>query len=143
MRPLVLNYPDDPRAWTIGHEFLWGDDLLVAPVTREGATAWPVYLPAGRWHDFWTGAAYEGPGGVTLPAPVDRLPLLVRAGAILPLGPVVQHTGERPLDEVTLLIYPAGAVALRALRGRRPVERLPPGPPCADAARVRDRARPR
>ena len=66
MRPLVLNYPDDPRVWTLGHEFLWGDDLLVAPVTREGATAWPVYLPAGRWYDFWTGARHEGPGGVTL-----------------------------------------------------------------------------
>ncbi len=61
MRPLVLNYPDDPRVWTLGHEFLWGDDLLVAPVTREGATAWPVYLPAGGWYDFWTGASYEGP----------------------------------------------------------------------------------
>ena len=108
MRPLVLNYPEDPRVWTLGHEFLWGDDLLVAPVTREGATAWPVYLPAGRWHDFWTGACYEGPAGITLPAPLDRLPLLVRAGAILPMGPVVQHTGERPLDEVTLLIYPEG-----------------------------------
>jgi alpha-glucosidase (family GH31 glycosyl hydrolase) len=109
MRPLVLNYPDDPRVWSLGHQFLWGDDLLVAPVTREGATAWPVYLPAGRWHDFWTGARYEGPGGVTVPAPLDRLPLLVRAGAILPLGPVVQHTAERPLDEVTFLIYPEGA----------------------------------
>ena len=108
MRPLVLNYPDDPRVWTLGHEFLWGDDLLVAPVTREGATAWPVYLPAGRWHDFWTGASYEGPGAVTLPAPLERLPLLVRAGAIIPMGPIVQHTGERPLDEVTLLIYPGG-----------------------------------
>jgi alpha-glucosidase (family GH31 glycosyl hydrolase) len=106
MRPLVLNYPDDPRVFTLGHEFLWGDDLLVAPVTREGATAWPVYLPAGRWYDFWTGTRYEGPGGITLPAPLDRLPLLVRAGAILPMGPVVQHTGERPLDEVTFLIYP-------------------------------------
>lgn len=109
MRPLVLNYPEDPRTWGLGHQFLWGDDLLVAPVTREGATAWPVYLPAGRWYDFWTGARHEGPAGVTLPAPLDRLPLLVRAGAILPLGPVVQHTGERPLDEVTLLIYPEGA----------------------------------
>ena len=108
MRPLVLNYPDDPRVWTLGHEFLWGDNLLVAPVTREGATAWPVYLPAGRWYDFWTGNRYEGPGGITVPAPLDRLPLLVRAGAILPMGPVVQHTGERPLDEVTLLIYPEG-----------------------------------
>jgi alpha-glucosidase (family GH31 glycosyl hydrolase) len=109
MRPLVLNYPDDPRVWQLGHEFLWGDDLLVAPVTREGVKAWPVYLPAGGWYDFWSGARYEGPGGITLDAPLDRLPLLVRAGAIVPLGPVVQHTGERPLDEITLLIYPEGA----------------------------------
>ena len=109
MRPLVLNYPDDPRVWALGHQFLWGDDLLVAPVTREGATAWPVYLPAGGWYDFWTGARHEGPGGITVEAPLDRLPLFVRAGAIVPLGPVVQHTGERPLDEVTLLIYPEGA----------------------------------
>jgi alpha-glucosidase len=108
MRPLVLNYPDDPRVWTLGHEFLWGDDLLVAPVTREGATAWPVYLPAGDWYDFWTAEHHSGPGGITAPAPLDRLPLFVRGGAIIPLGPVVQHTGERPLDEVTLLIYPAG-----------------------------------
>ena len=109
MRALVLNYPDDPRVWSLGHEFLWGDDLLVAPVTREGATAWPVYLPAGGWYDFWTGARYEGPAGITLDAPLDRLPLLVRAGAIVPMGPVVQHTGERPLDEVTLLMYPEGS----------------------------------
>ena len=109
MRALVLNYPDDPRVWSLGHEFLWGDDLLVAPVTREGATAWPVYLPAGAWYDFWTGVRHEGPGGLTVDAPLDRLPIFARAGAILPLGPVVQHTRERPLDEVTLLIYPAGA----------------------------------
>jgi alpha-glucosidase (family GH31 glycosyl hydrolase) len=106
MRPLVLNYPDDPRVWQLGHEFLWGDDLLVAPVTREGATAWPVYLPAGAWYDFWTGARHEGPGGVTLEAPLDRLPLLVRAGAIVPMGPVIQHTGL-PQAEITLLIHPS------------------------------------
>ncbi len=108
MRPLVLNYPDDPRTWTLDHEYLWGDDLLVAPVTREGATAWPVYLPRGSWFDFWTGERHAGPRGVTIPAPLDRLPLLVRGGAILPLGPVVQHTGERPLDELMLQIYPEG-----------------------------------
>jgi len=106
MRPLVLNYPDDPKTWTLDHQYLWGDDLLVAPVTREGATAWPVYLPDGEWFDFWTGERYVGPGGVTLAAPLERMPLLVRAGAILPLGPIVQHTGERPLDELTLQIYP-------------------------------------
>ncbi len=109
MRPLVMNYPDDPRVWGLGQQFLWGDDLLVAPVTREGATAWPVYVPAGAWYDFWTGERHEGPGGLTVEAPLERLPLLVRAGAILPMGPVVQHTGERPLDDVTLRIYPEGA----------------------------------
>jgi len=109
MRPLVMSYPDDPRVWGLGHQFLWGDDLLVAPVTRAGATAWPVYLPAGAWYDFWTGARHEGPGGITVEAPLDRLPLFVRAGAIVPMGPVVQHTAERPLDDVTVLIYPAGA----------------------------------
>jgi alpha-glucosidase len=104
-----MNYPDDPRVWGLGHQFLWGDDMLVAPVTREGATAWPVYFPAGVWHDFWTGARHEGPGGITVGAPLDHLPLFVRAGAIVPMGPVVQHTAERPLDEITLLIYPDGA----------------------------------
>ena len=54
MRPLVLNYPDDPRGLGLGSQYLWGDDLLVAPVTREGARHWPVYLPAGDWYDFWT-----------------------------------------------------------------------------------------
>lgn len=108
MRPLVLNYPDDPRVWGLGHQFLWGDDLLVAPVTREGATAWPVYLPAGGWYDFWTGDRHEGPCSLTVEAPLDRLPLFVREGAILPMGPIVQHTGEQPLDEITLLIYPDG-----------------------------------
>jgi alpha-glucosidase (family GH31 glycosyl hydrolase) len=109
MRPLVMNYPDDPRVWGLGHQFLWGDDLLVAPVTRAGATAWPVYLPAGVWYDFWTGARHEGPSGVTVESPLERLPLFVRAGAIVPMGPVVQHTAERPLDDLTLLVYPAGA----------------------------------
>ena len=108
MRPLVLNYPNDPRAWTLDHEYLWGDDLLIAPVTREGATTWPVYLPRGSWFDFWTGARHDGPTGVTVEAPLDRLPLLVRAGAILPLAPVMQHSGEHPLDELTLQIYPEG-----------------------------------
>lgn len=109
MRPLVLNYPDDPRVWDLGSEYLWGDDLLVAPVTREGATSWPVYLPAGGWYDFWTQRRYDGPCGVTVDAPLDRLPLFVRAGAILPLGPLMQHSDERRVDEVTLLIYPDGA----------------------------------
>jgi alpha-glucosidase (family GH31 glycosyl hydrolase) len=109
MRPLVLNYPDDPAVWELGSEYLWGDDLLVAPVTRAGATAWPVYLPAGSWHDFWTQQRYIGPSGVTVEAPLDRLPLFVRAGAIVPLAALAQFDGERPWDEITLMVYPDGA----------------------------------
>jgi alpha-glucosidase len=108
MRPLVMNYPHDPQTWELGSQYLWGDDLLVAPVTRAGATSWPVYLPEGSWYDFWTQTRYDGPGGVSVDAPLDRLPLLVRAGAILPLGPPVQFGDERQLDEVTLLMYPGG-----------------------------------
>ncbi len=106
MRPLVLNYPDDPSVWELGSQYLWGDDLLVAPVTREGATAWPVYLPKGTWYDFWTGQRYEGPLGVTVEAPLDRMPLFVRGGAILPFAPIAQFDGEQPWDEIMLQIYP-------------------------------------
>jgi alpha-glucosidase (family GH31 glycosyl hydrolase) len=109
MRPLVLNYPDDPNVWDLGTEYLWGDDLLVAPVTRRGATYWTVYLPTGTWHDYWTHEVYHGPAGVTVAAPLDRLPLFVRGGAIIPLGPVMQYEGERPLEDMTLLIYPEGS----------------------------------
>jgi alpha-glucosidase (family GH31 glycosyl hydrolase) len=108
MRPLVLNYPDDPRVWEVASEYLWGDDILVAPVTRGGATHWPVYLPAGVWHDFWTNEIFHGPVDINVPAPLDRLPLFVRAGAILPLGPVAQHWDGHAPAEMTLLVYPGG-----------------------------------
>jgi alpha-glucosidase (family GH31 glycosyl hydrolase) len=109
MRAMVLNYPDDPRVWDLGTQFLWGDDLLVAPVTRAGTTHWPVYLPEGTWHDFWTHETYQGPGGITVAAPLDRLPLLVRDGGIVPLGPVMQYDGERERHAITVMVYPAGA----------------------------------
>jgi len=109
MRMLALVYPDDPEALDRSSEFLWGDDILVAPVTREGARHWPVYLPRGAWYDFWTGARYEGPGAVSVEAPIDRLPLFVRCGAIVPLGPMVQHLSSYAPDEITLLTYPEGS----------------------------------
>jgi alpha-glucosidase len=107
MRPLILNYSDDPRACEIADVYLWGDDLLVAPVTRDGARHWPVYLPKGTWYDFWTHEMYKGPKSISVEAPLDRLPLFVRQGALLPLGPVLQYEGERELTEITVLVYPA------------------------------------
>ena len=108
MRPLVLNYGDDPRVWELGSEYLWGDDLLVAPVTRAGATRWPVYLPAGRWYDFWTHEVHDGDRGIDVPAPLDRMPLLVRAGAIIPTTSPAQHDRRGVWPDLTVMVYPSG-----------------------------------
>jgi alpha-glucosidase (family GH31 glycosyl hydrolase) len=109
MRPLALNYPDDPEVLDRSSEFLWGDDLLVAPVTRAGARHWPVYLPKGAWCDFWTGEAHGGGQAITAAAPLDRLPLFIRAGAIVPLGPVTQNLKDYAPEEITILVNPAAA----------------------------------
>jgi alpha-glucosidase (family GH31 glycosyl hydrolase) len=106
MRPLVLNYRSDPNVWGMSAEFLWGDDILVAPVTRAGARHWPVYFPKGTWYDFWTSNVFEGPAAIEVDAPLERLPLFVRAGAILPLGVIVQHAEPGAPKELTLVVYP-------------------------------------
>lgn len=106
MRPLVYPYPDDPAAWELGSEYLLGPDLLVAPVTRPGAACWPVYLPPGTWYDFWTHTRYEGPAGISVDTPLETMPLFVRGGALVPTGPVMQRSDERPLDGLTVLVYP-------------------------------------
>ena len=77
-------------------------------MTRAGATHWPVYLPAGTWHDFWTHDSHAGPADITVTTPLDRLPLFVRAGAIVPTGPERQHDGASADTALTLLVYPAG-----------------------------------
>ena len=112
VRALWLHYPDDPQAVSRGDQYLWGRDMLVAPVTEKGATSRAVYLPRGRWYDFWTEETHQG--GLEIQRPVDlaTMPLFVRAGAILPLGPIKQYTGE-PVDApLTLQIYPGGDGAL-------------------------------
>jgi alpha-glucosidase len=105
MRPLVLEFPDDPRVFNLSDEYLFGPDILVAPILDEGATERIVYLPAGIWIDFWTDTVYTGPRSLTVTAPLDTLPLFIRQGAILPLGPEMQYSGEHPLDPLTLEIY--------------------------------------
>ncbi|MCC7372497.1 MAG: DUF5110 domain-containing protein [Chloroflexi bacterium] len=112
MRPLVLHYPEDPRVWELGYQYLLGADLLVAPLTRAGADWWPVYLPAGLWFDFWTGERYDGGQSIAARTPLDTVPVFARGGSIIPLGPVMQRTDERPLDDLTLVAYPGGSGAL-------------------------------
>jgi 1,3-alpha-isomaltosidase len=88
MRALCLEWPDDPRIWDHPSQYLLGDDLLVAPVTEPDARRWRVYVPGDRWIDPWEGSAIEGPSVVELAAPLERIPVLVRARAadrLLPL----------------------------------------------------------
>ncbi|HVS54607.1 MAG TPA: TIM-barrel domain-containing protein [Opitutaceae bacterium] len=110
MRPLVMDFPADAKARTLTDEYLFGPAFLVAPVTQYQARSRAVYLPdtRGGWFDFWTGAQLAGGKQIDAPAPYDALPLHVRAGAIVPFGPDVQWTDEKPADPITLHIY-AGA----------------------------------
>lgn len=109
LRPLVMDFPGDPQAREIGDQFLFGPALLVNPVTTYEARARQVYLPgAGPWYDAWTGVAHAGARAIDAAAPYDTLPLFVRAGSILPLGPDLHYTGEKPADPITLIVY-AGA----------------------------------
>jgi alpha-glucosidase (family GH31 glycosyl hydrolase) len=103
---LWLHYPDDPEAVSRSDEYLWGRDILVAPVTEKGATSRKLYLPRGTWYDFWTESMAEG--GAELDRQVDlaTLPLYVRAGAIIPKGPVRQYATEKVDEPVTFTVYP-------------------------------------
>jgi alpha-glucosidase len=92
MRHLFLEYPDDPNTYALDDQYLVGDSLLVCPVVTPSARDRLCYLPAGEWVDYWTGQAYSGAAYVTLPAPIERLPLLIRAGALLPTSAATIET---------------------------------------------------
>ncbi|HEY1016735.1 MAG TPA: glycoside hydrolase family 31 protein [Herpetosiphonaceae bacterium] len=109
IRPLFFAFPDDAATYHRHDQALVGPQLMVAPITRPGLEHRAVYLPEGEWYDWWTGERLRGPLHLLAHAPLERLPLYVRGGSILPLGPAMQHTAERPLDALTLDIYPAGA----------------------------------
>ena len=106
MRALWLHYPDDAVAVTRGDEYLWGRDILVAPVTEKGATSRQLYLPRGGWYDFWTEEKIEGGREVSKSVDLGTMPMYVRSGAIIPLGPVRQYTGEKIDGPLSLQVYP-------------------------------------
>ncbi len=106
MRALWLHFPDDPRSIECQDQYMWGKNLLVAPVLDKGATARRVYLPPGSWFDFWTGERIDGGREITRAIELETLPLYVRAGAILPLGPVKQFVDEKVDAPLSISIYP-------------------------------------
>jgi alpha-D-xyloside xylohydrolase len=105
MRPLVMDFRDDRRVLNIGDQFLYGPAILVNPVTEPGATTRHLYLPKTKWYDFWTGESQEGGRAIDAPAPIDRTPLYVRAGSILPLGPEEEFSTQKPADPIELRVY--------------------------------------
>jgi len=107
LRPLLFEYPEDETTYTADDEFLFGDALLVAPISRPGIEHRHVYLPRGTWFHFWTGERFDGPAHVLAHAPLGEPPLYVKANAAVPTGPDMAHTGERALDPLTLLLHPA------------------------------------
>ena len=115
MRHPALDFPEDEKTWDLGDQFMFGPALLVCPVTepfrfgvkeRKKETR-RVHLPCGTaWFDFWTGREYEGGVEVDAAAPLDRIPLFVRAGSIVPMGPFLQYTDEKKPDPLEIRVYP-------------------------------------
>lgn len=106
VRALWLHYPEDPVAVARGDEYLWGRNILVAPVVEQGATSRQVYLPHGIWHDFWTNETIQGGRELTRKINVETIPLYVHAGSILPMGPLKQYVEEKVDEPLGIWIYP-------------------------------------
>jgi alpha-glucosidase (family GH31 glycosyl hydrolase) len=106
MRAMWLHDPSDPEASRRGDQYLWGRSILVAPVCEKAATERRLYLPQGQWFDFWDEKPVDGAKEIARPIALDTLPLYVKAGSIVPFGPVKQWTGQPPVEPTTLLIYP-------------------------------------
>jgi len=105
MRALAMDFQSDPRALNVGDQFMFGPAILVTPVTEPGADTRRLYLPKTTWYDFWTGRSEAGGAMITSAAPLDRIPLFMRAGSILPMGPDLEYAAEKPADPIELRVY--------------------------------------
>ena len=106
MRPMVMDFNDDVAAIDCKYQYMFGKSILTAPVTEPNRRQWEVYLPqSADWFDFWTGKRFKGGQTVKADAPLDKIPLFVRAGAILPMGKAIQYTGEKSADTLEIRVY--------------------------------------
>ncbi len=107
IRPLLLDFTSDKKVYDKGGEYLFGKSLLVNPVTAPGVETWETYLPEGaEWWDFWSNEKFTGGESVSRKVPLDIIPLYVRSGSIVPFGPKVQYSSEKPWDSLEIRIYP-------------------------------------
>ena len=106
MRALFMDFPSDPNITDIRDEYMLGPAFLVAPVTEQGATSRQVYLPAGAdWYNYWTNERVKGGQTITVNAPIDTIPLFVRAGSIIPTGVPIESTRDTQ-NIAKVRIYP-------------------------------------
>ncbi|MBQ1674308.1 MAG: DUF5110 domain-containing protein, partial [Bacteroidales bacterium] len=110
MRGLPMDFPDDPAVRDLSDQWMFGPALMACPVSEYKARSRSVYFPEGGWYDFYTGEYFAGGRSRSIPAPYERMPLFVRAGSIIPFGPEIEWTGQKPDDDICLYIY-AGADA--------------------------------
>jgi alpha-glucosidase len=115
LRPLLWAYPEDRATYSTDDEFLCGDALLVAPVTRPGVEYRHVYVPAGTWFHFWTGTRIDGPAHILAHAPLGQPAIYVRANTALPLWPAMNYVGQEKADPLTFVIYPCEGSASATL----------------------------
>ncbi|MDQ8179377.1 TIM-barrel domain-containing protein [Pelagicoccus sp. SDUM812005] len=119
MRPLAFDFSEDEETYSIADQVMFGPSIMACPVTEpmyyrsgsapveETTRTRRIYLPAGTdWYDFWTGERFNGGQTIAVDTPIDTIPLFVKAGSIIPIGPELQHTGESPRNEVSILLYP-------------------------------------
>ncbi|MFL0266551.1 TIM-barrel domain-containing protein [Candidatus Clostridium radicumherbarum] len=106
MRPLVLHYSEDKNTYNLNDEFLFGENILVAPVVEQGKTFRAVYLPEGQWIDYWTGEIITGTNTIIKEAPLDICPIYIKAGSVIPNYPEQSYIGEKNIEELILDIYP-------------------------------------
>lgn len=106
MRPMVMDFSTDEKAVQQPYQYMFGKELLIAPVTEANTTEWEVYLPKGAgWYDYWTGKRYTGGQTIKAAATQDKIPVLVKAGSIIPMAKEMQYTGEKPLDTLEIRVY--------------------------------------
>jgi alpha-glucosidase (family GH31 glycosyl hydrolase) len=107
LRPLFFIDPTDEQLGNEQMTYLWGESILVAPIMISGSASRSVYLPSGEWIDFWTDTVYPGNQSVVVSSPLERMPLFIRSGSIIPMQPVMNYTDEYALDTLYLHVYPS------------------------------------
>ena len=105
LRPLLYHFSNDPKTFSLADQVMLGPSLLAAPIYRPGVEHRAVYLPEGCWYDWWSGETFTGPTHILAYAPLEKMPLYVRAGSIIPIAPVMQYVDEHPIDQMRLRVW--------------------------------------